>query len=47
MKRYIQLLTKQPGVARDELLGHQLAEPLKIELCDPNEKRAGWTGWMT
>ena len=39
MRRNVQLLAEQQGVARDELFGRQLAEQKKIEPRDPNKPK--------
>ena len=39
MRRYVQLLAEEQGVARDDLLGRQLARPKKIEPRDPNKPK--------
>ena len=39
MRRYIQFHAEQQGVARDDLLGRQLAEPKKIEPLNPNKPK--------
>ena len=39
MRRYVQLLAEQQGVARDDLFGRQVAEQKKIAPRDPNKPK--------